>query len=113
GVYRSPVHSIDDAVDLARHIVRRRGFDLVGIMSYEAQIAGVTNRPPGKPVRAKLVDWMQRNSFSELSERRAAVVAAVRQLTDLEFVNGGGTGSLERTASDDSVTEIAAGSGLF
>jgi D-serine deaminase-like pyridoxal phosphate-dependent protein len=31
----------------------------------------------------------------------------------LEFVNGGGTGSLESTAADASVTEIAAGSGLF
>jgi D-serine deaminase-like pyridoxal phosphate-dependent protein len=31
----------------------------------------------------------------------------------LEFVNGGGTGSLESTAADSSVTEIAAGSGLL
>ena len=35
------------------------------------------------------------------------------RVADLEFVNGGGTGSLEFTASDPSVTEIAAGSGLF
>ncbi|MBW8870688.1 MAG: amino acid deaminase/aldolase, partial [Leifsonia sp.] len=39
--------------------------------------------------------------------------AAVRGLADLEFVNGGGTGSIEFTASDESVTEVAAGSGLF
>lgn len=113
GVFRSPVHSVEQAVTLARHIVGRRGFDLVGIMSYEAQIAGVTNRPPGRPVRARMVDWMQRSSFSELTDRRGAVVSAVRDLANLEFVNGGGTGSLERTASDESVTEIAAGSGLF
>ena len=113
GVYRSPVHSVEQAVDLARHIVGRRGFDLVGIMSYEAQIAGVTNRPPGKPVRARLVDWMQRSSFDELTNRRGQVVAAVREIADLQFVNGGGTGSLERTSSDPAVTEIAAGSGLF
>ncbi|HEY5261595.1 MAG TPA: amino acid deaminase/aldolase, partial [Solirubrobacteraceae bacterium] len=31
----------------------------------------------------------------------------------LEFVNGGGTGSLERTAAEPAVTEIAAGSGLY
>jgi D-serine deaminase-like pyridoxal phosphate-dependent protein len=113
GVYRSPVHSVEHAIFLARHIVSRRGFDLVGIMSYEAQIAGVTNRPPGKPVRARLVDWMQRSSFEELTTRRGEVVAAVREIADLEFVNGGGTGSLERTSSDPAVTEIAAGSGLF
>ncbi|MDQ6810443.1 MAG: amino acid deaminase/aldolase, partial [Actinomycetota bacterium] len=31
----------------------------------------------------------------------------------LEFVNGGGTGSLERTAAESAVTEVAAGSGLY
>ena len=30
----------------------------------------------------------------------------------MEFVNGGGTGSLESTAADTSVTELTAGSGL-
>jgi D-serine deaminase-like pyridoxal phosphate-dependent protein len=37
----------------------------------------------------------------------------VRAVAELEFVNGGGTGSLEFTSSDASCTEIAAGSGLF
>jgi D-serine deaminase-like pyridoxal phosphate-dependent protein len=40
-------------------------------------------------------------------------VAAVGAVAPLEFVNGGGTGSLERTAADPSVTELAAGSGLY
>jgi D-serine deaminase-like pyridoxal phosphate-dependent protein len=113
GVFRSPVRTVDHAVELAQHIVDRPGFTLVGVMSYEAQIAGVTNRPAGQRVRGRLIDWMQTNSFTELLERRGAVVAAVRELADLEFVNGGGTGSLERTSSDPSITEIAAGSGLF
>ncbi len=113
GVHRSPVRTAEQATALARAIAVRPGFRLVGIMSYEAQIAGVANRPPGRPTRGRLLDWMQRSSFAELLERRGAVVAAVREIADLEFVNGGGTGSLERTASDPSVTEIAAGSGLF
>lgn len=113
GVFRSPVRTVDHAITLAQQIIERPGFQLVGIMSYEAQIAGVINRPPGKKLRGRLVDWMQQSSFTELLERRGAVVAAVRNLVDLEFVNGGGTGSLERTSSDPSITEIAAGSGLF
>ena len=113
GVYRSPMRTVEDAVALARAVIDRPGFTLVGIMSYEAQIAGLGNRPPGKPLLARVIDGMQARSFAELLERRAAVVAAVRNLAELEFVNGGGTGSIERTASDDSVTEIAAGSGLF
>lgn len=113
GVFRSPVREVDDARVLAVEIIARRGFELVGMMSYEAQIAGVVNRPAGKRLRGRAVDWMQRSSYSELTERRGRVVSAVRQLADLEFVNGGGTGSLERTAADSSITEIAAGSGLF
>lgn len=113
GVYRSPVQGVDDALALGRAIVARPGFTLVGMMAYEAQIAGVVNRPPGRPVFGRVIDYMQRSSTDELRERRGAVVSALRGLTELEFVNGGGTGSLERTAADTSVTEIAAGSGLF
>jgi D-serine deaminase-like pyridoxal phosphate-dependent protein len=113
GVRRSPVHDPADAGALAAYIVRRPGFRLVGIMSYEAQIAGVVNRPAGRPVDGAVNRWMQSRSLPELLERRARAVAAVREHADLEFVNGGGTGSLEATAADASVTEIAAGSGLF
>jgi D-serine deaminase-like pyridoxal phosphate-dependent protein len=113
GTWRSPVHSVADAAALARQIVARPGFDLVGMMAYEGQIAGVADRPAGHPVRGVAMRWMQRNSASELASRRAAAVAAVRRIADLEFVNGGGTGSLESTSAEPAVTEIAAGSGLF
>ena len=56
---------------------------------------------------------MQRRSAAELAERRGAVVRAVREVADLEFVNGGGSGSVESTRADPSVTEIAAGSALI
>ncbi|GMA91610.1 hypothetical protein GCM10025869_21390 [Homoserinibacter gongjuensis] len=56
---------------------------------------------------------MQKASAAELRERRGVAVAAVRAIAELEFVNGGGTGSLESTHADPAVTEIAAGSGLF
>ena len=107
GVRRSPVHEPAQARALAEAIVKRPGFTLVGMMAYEAQIAGVVNK--GKPV----VKAMQRASTRELAERRGEAVAAVRAIAELEFVNGGGTGSLESTHADPSVTEIAAGSGLF
>jgi D-serine deaminase-like pyridoxal phosphate-dependent protein len=56
---------------------------------------------------------MQTRSAIELAERRAAAVAAVRAVAPLEFVNGGGTGSVERTSVEAAVTEVAAGSGLY
>ncbi|SDH62366.1 D-serine deaminase, pyridoxal phosphate-dependent [Lentzea fradiae] len=113
GPRRSSVHTVSQARSLAADITRRSGFRLVGVMAYEGQIAGLGDNPPGQPFRALGIRFIQGRSGPELIERRTAVVAAVRQVADLEFVNGGGTGSLELTATDPSVTELAAGSGLF
>ena len=113
GVWRSPVHTPEDARALAVAIVSRPGFELVGLMAYEAQIAGLGDRPPGRPVQGGMNRWVRNRSIVDITARRAAAVAAVRQVADLEFVNGGGTGSLESTHADTSVTDIAAGSGFF
>ena len=113
GVRRSPVHSPAEAAALARALVARPGVALVGVMAYEAQIAGLCDSPAGRPLRGLAVRGMQRVSGRELAARRAAAVTAVRELAALEFVNGGGTGSLERTATEPAVTELAAGSGLY
>lgn len=113
GVLRSPVRTAVALRELAEQVVRRPGFRLVGIMSYEAQIAGVANSPAGRPLLGALLREVQRASGTELRERRAQAVAAVSQISPLEFVNAGGTGSLERTAAEEVVTEVAAGSGLF
>jgi D-serine deaminase-like pyridoxal phosphate-dependent protein len=113
GARRSPVRTPDDAVKLAEQIMSRPGLRLVGLMAYESQIAGVGDNPPGRPLYARAIRIMQRRSAAELSDRRAAIVAAIRKLTPLEFVNGGGTGSLEGTSAEPAVTEIGAGSGLY
>jgi len=113
GVRRSPVHTVAQARALAEAVVARPGFTLVGLMGYEAQIAGQANQPAGRRAYGAVIRWMQRHSAAELAERRAATVASVREIAALDFVNGGGTGSLESTSAEAAVTEIAAGSGLF
>jgi len=113
GARRSPIRTPQQAVALAQAILARPGLRLAGLMAYEAQIAGVGDDPPGRPVYARAIRYMQRKSAAELSQRRAAIVAAVRRLTPLEFVNGGGTGSLEGTSAEAAVTELGAGSGLY
>jgi D-serine deaminase-like pyridoxal phosphate-dependent protein len=52
GVKRSPVHTRDQALALARAILARESLRLVGLMAYEAQIAGVGDAPAGRPLRA-------------------------------------------------------------
>jgi D-serine deaminase-like pyridoxal phosphate-dependent protein len=115
GARRSPLRTPADAAAFARHVVSRPGFRLVGVMAYEAQIAGVGDAPPGKPLMGRAIRGMQRLSGRELARRRARVVKAVREAAggELEFVNGGGTGSVERTVAESAVTEVAAGSGLY
>lgn len=113
GTLRSPLHEPEQLAELARAIARRPGFRLVGLMAYEGHVAGVGDAVPGSPLRSRAVRLMQSMARRELAARRAAAVRAVRAVADLEFVNGGGTGSVQHTAAEDAVTEIAAGSGLY
>ncbi|MFJ9666119.1 amino acid deaminase/aldolase [Streptomyces sp. NPDC101219] len=114
GARRSPLHSPAEVAEVARAVARRPGFRVVGLMAYEGHVAGVGDAVAGRPLRSRAVRLMQAAARRELAERRAAVVRAVREVVpDLEFVNGGGTGSVQHTAGEDAVTEVAAGSGLY
>jgi D-serine deaminase-like pyridoxal phosphate-dependent protein len=113
GARRSPLHTPDQAVAFARTVLARPGFALAGAMSYEAQIAGLGDAPPGRPLRAAALRLIQRFSAAELAERHGETIRQIQALAPLEFVNGGGTGSLETTAADPAVTEVTAGSGLI
>jgi D-serine deaminase-like pyridoxal phosphate-dependent protein len=113
GPKRSPIRTPGQAAELARQVMSRPRLRLVGLMAYEGHIAGLGDRPPGKRLQGRAIEWLQSRSAREIRSRRAAVVAAVSALADLEFVNGGGTGSLHGTTGEAAVTELAAGSGFF
>jgi D-serine deaminase-like pyridoxal phosphate-dependent protein len=106
GVRRSPLRTPADAAALSRS-ADARGFRVVGVMFYEAQIAGLPDSSPA-------VRLVKRRSAAELAVRRTAVVEAVEKVVGaLEIVNSGGTGSLEISSADPAVTEVSAGSGLY
>jgi D-serine deaminase-like pyridoxal phosphate-dependent protein len=113
GAKRSPVRTADDAVALAQEIDRRDRTKLVGVLAYEAQIAGVGDNVPGKAINNLIVRRMQAASARDVEERRAEIVTALSEVAQLEFINGGGTGSIDLTASEWAVTEIGAGSGFY
>jgi D-serine deaminase-like pyridoxal phosphate-dependent protein len=113
GVKRSPIRTPAQAQALAREIVRRPGLELAALMGYEAHIAGLGDRPLGKPLQEPVIRFIKRRSAAEIAERRAQVVAAVREVAPVEIVNGGGTGSIHTTTREDVVTEITAGSGFY
>jgi len=113
GPKRSPIHSVEQTVALAREIEKRPQIELDALMAYEGQISGVGDLPPGQRLRGAAIRFMQKRSASELAERRGAIVSALSEFVELEIVNGGGTGSLELTAAEEAVTEVTAGSGFY
>ena len=113
GPKRSPIHTVEQAVELAREIERRPQIELDALMAYEGQIAGVGDEPAGRRFRGAAIRSMQKRSAKELADRRGAIVAAISEFCELEVVNGGGTGSLETTGAETAVTEVTAGSGFY
>jgi len=113
GPKRSPIRTADQARRLAEEIAGRPEARLVGAMAYEGHIAGVGDQLPGRPVRSAAIRFMQARSAAELRERLPGVIAAIRSVTELEWVNCGGTGSLARSAALGIATELTAGSGFY
>lgn len=112
GVRRSPVRTVEAAVELAQLIRKRSHLELIGIMGYEAQIAGVGD--VGIGWKGGVIRFLKRRSWREVAQRRKAVVEALRaEGLSIALVNGGGTGSLVETRSDPTVTELTAGSAFF
>jgi D-serine deaminase-like pyridoxal phosphate-dependent protein len=112
GPKRSPVRTPEQARALARAVAERPGLELAGVMGYEGHVAGVGDDPPN-PLLGAGVRAMQRAAVAQVAERRAAVVAAVREVAEVPIVNGGGSGSIDTTSAEPVVTEITAGSGLL
>jgi D-serine deaminase-like pyridoxal phosphate-dependent protein len=110
GVKRSPLRTPAHARALAREIGARPRFEAAALMGYEAHIAGLGDLGS---LQGPLIRLMKRRSAAEIAERRAAVVAAVQEVSPVPIVNGGGTGSVHLTRREAAITEVTAGSGFF
>ena len=113
GPKRSPLYDAAQVLTLARDIVKSPGFDLVGVMTYEGQVAGVPDDVPGQRARSTVVRRLKAFSIQQLAARRAEIAEGLAEIARLEFWNAGGSGSIESSAADPTVTEVTAGSGLF
>lgn len=114
GVRRSPVRTVDDALAVARTCEDSAHVELVALLGYEAQVAGIPDRTPGDRLLDPVRGLIKRRSVPLARHRRAALVQALRQAGHpIDLVNGGGTGSTASTAADPTVTEVTAGSGFL
>lgn len=113
GPKRSPLYDASTVVALARAVIAREGFRLVGVMTYEGQVAGVPDDVPSQRAKSLVVRRLKQASVAQLDVRRRAIAHDLASIVDLEFWNAGGSGSVETTVADSAVTEVAAGSGLL
>lgn len=114
GVHRSAIKTVDIAKVFMENCAKNPFIQLCGIMGYEAQIAGLGNKVKGQRLKNYLVRFLQKKSMNEISQRRSQIVEWSQQMFgQLDFVNGGGTGSIEQTIQESSVTEVTVGSGFY
>ena len=113
GPKRSPLYDASTVVALARAVIAREGFRLVGVMTYDGQGAGVPDDVPSQRAKSLVVRRLKQASVAQLDVRRRAIADDLASIVDLEFWNAGGSGSVETTVADSAVTEVAAGSGLL
>ncbi len=114
GVRRSPLRDVAGARELAHRVRDTPGVRLVGVMAYEAQVAGLPDRVPGQALLDPIRRGVKAKSSPLAAARRRAVVAALRaDGFEIDLVNGGGTGSIAVTSADGTCTEVTAGSGFF
>ena len=119
GPKRSPLHTAEAIGELAGLILARPELALVGVMTYEGQVAGLADDVPGQRGRSAVVRRVKGLSVRQLGPRRAEIAAELDRLLaqagepPLEFFNAGGSGSLETSSADPVVTEVTAGSGLL
>ncbi|WP_193614519.1 amino acid deaminase/aldolase [Nocardioides lijunqiniae] len=113
GPKRSPLFDAASVARLARAVVERPGFRLVGVMTYEGQVAGLPDDVPTARARSLVVRRLKSMSLTQLEARRREIADALSEIVELEFWNAGGSGSVADTVADPVVTEVAAGSGLL
>ncbi|MHA1688073.1 MAG: alanine racemase [Promethearchaeota archaeon] len=109
GVLRSPLREPEQVVKLAREIKKRKHLRFKGFMAYEAQNASLGDDK-------FLYRYLKKRSRPKVDAQRAAVMKALKEndLIEEDFiVNGGGSGCVQETAADPTITEIGIGSLLF
>ncbi|MCB9597365.1 MAG: alanine racemase [Sandaracinaceae bacterium] len=114
GVLRSPLRTAARIEAVAREAQRHGSLRVVGLMGYEAHVAGLPDATPFSRALNPARRALKRLSVPQIAQLRADAVEALRRAgVDPVVVNGGGTGSLSTTTSEAAVTEVTAGSGFL
>lgn len=114
GTKRSALMGLKDVKKLLKHIKKSANVNICAAMGYEAQIAGLPERLPGKALLTPAIRLLKNRSKKQVSQRRGSIVNWLnKQGYTLKLVNGGGSGSMVFTSSQPEVTEITVGSAYY
>ncbi len=115
GVYRSSIRNEKQLQELLGKIKDCSFVEPIGIMGYEAQIAGVADSVSGKAIVNTVVSSLKNRSIPKIANRRRKMVELYETILGEKprLVNAGGTGSIESSIQEDWVNEITVGSGFY
>ncbi|MDA8793543.1 alanine racemase [Bacteriovoracaceae bacterium] len=113
GVFRSSLMNIDSFTDLLEKILSFNSVRIVGIMGYEAQVAGIPDLLYNG-AKNLIISLLKKRSMRKIISFRKKVCEILQHKgVDLEFFNAGGTGSIDSSKKEEWVTEITVGSGFY
>lgn len=108
GVFRSPIQDCNQLSSILNFLKDHPALELMSVMGYEAQIAGVGDK------NQWLIQLLKKLSIKKLRQRRMDIFNfLIKNKIPLKIVNGGGSGSLKSTTHESIVTEITIGSAFF
>lgn len=114
GVHRSSLRTYKKIDAFLSSLKKYPNLKLKGVMTYEAQIAGVGDAQKKTFLKNKIISFLKWKSYSYIKQQRQNIkILLQKHHIKVDFINGGGTGSLETTSKDEVVTEVTFGSGLF
>ena len=114
GVQRSPVRSSEEFERVMDAAIASPSTEFVGVMGYEAQVAGLGDASPFAPHLNSIKRMLKRRSVKDIAEKRRRVFDAMKSRgVTPEIYNGGGSGSLDTTTQEPWLTEVTAGSGFL
>ncbi|HSH20199.1 MAG TPA: alanine racemase, partial [Draconibacterium sp.] len=114
GVYRSSINSLSSFKSAFQYLEESPNLEFVGIMGYEAQIAGMGDQSPFSSLLNPAKKFIKRNSIKDVFAKRKAIHDFLKaENVQPEIFNGGGSGSISTTGLEPWLTELTAGSGFL
>ena len=114
GPQRSPVRNLDAIRRVIQAVKQHPQLQVVGAMTYEAQVAGLSDCSPHQKLLNPVIRRIKAASMNWLIEYRQQIRSLfAAEDIEMQIFNGGGSGSLAQTATHEALTEVTAGSGFL